>query len=316
MKCLFVYNPHSGKSGLKSRIDYIIEQLRTIYDEVDYHPTEYPGHAQKLASDACGVYDYLVISGGDGTVNEVVNGLAGKENAPVLGYLPSGTVNDLSRSLMIPRKLNKAIKTLRNNSIYHHDIFKVNNHYGIYFCGTGLFTSTSYSTNQKIKKRIGKIAYFINAAKELFTIDDFDVDLITKDKKIISGKYIMLLIINSRSTAGFMSNRKANLSDGNVDLVFIKREENTWFNYIKSLLTVLRVFLFGLESVKHSNRVTKLNLDQFDLKINKRLIINVDGENATRGGSVHFEVIKQGLQIIVNPKIIRKIAKFEKRRVK
>lgn len=313
MKCLFVYNPHSGKSGLQKRINFIINELKTIYDEVDYRPTEYAGHAKVLAEEACGIYDYLVISGGDGTVNEVVNGLAEKPNAPILGYLPSGTVNDLSRSLMIPKKLKKALQIIRTNSIYYHDIFKVNNHYGIYFCGTGAFTSTSYSTDQKIKKKIGKLAYFINASKELFDLKDFDIDIVTPDKKIVSGTYIMALIVNSRSTAGFMSNRKANLSDGKVDLVFIKRENDNLYHYMKSLLTIARVFLFGLDSVKHSNTVTKLNLNEFDLKISKRLIINVDGENGTTG-NVHFKTIKQGLKIIVNPKIIKKLAKYEKKR--
>ena len=315
MKCLFVYNPNSGKSGLQKRIDYIKSQLNTIYDEVDYKPTEYKGHAQKIASDACGKYDYLVISGGDGTVNEVVNGLAEKEHAPILGYLPSGTVNDLSRSLMIPRNLKKAIAILRQNSIYHHDIFKANDKYGIYFCGSGVFTSVSYSTKQKKKKKLGKIAYFIDAIKDFSNINDFEVDIITKDGKVIGDKYIMLLIINSRSTAGFLSNKKANLSDGKVDLVFIKRENDRPFNYLKSLFNVARVFLFGINSVRKSHDVTLLNLDEFDLKISKRLIINIDGEEGTQG-NIHFTVLKQHLNIIVNPKVIKKIAKYEKKRAK
>ena len=315
MKCLFVYNPNSGKSGLQKRIDYIKKQLNTIYDEVDYKPTEYKGHAQQIASDACGKYDYLVISGGDGTVNEVVNGLAEKENAPILGYLPSGTVNDLSRSLMIPRNLKKAIAILRQNSIYHHDIFKANDRYGIYFCGSGVFTSVSYNTKQKKKKRLGKVAYFIDAIKDFSNINDFEVDIITKDGKVIGDKYIMLLIINSRSTAGFLSNRRANLSDGKVDLVFIKRENDKPFNYIKSLFNVARVFLFGINSARKSHDVTLLNLDEFDLKISKRLIINIDGEEGTQG-NIHFKVLKQHLSIIVNPKVIKIIAKYEKKRAK
>ena len=313
MKCLFVYNPNSGKSGLQKRIDYIKKQLNTIYDEVDYKPTEYKGHAEQIARDSCGKYDYLVISGGDGTVNEVVNGLAEQENAPILGYLPSGTVNDLSRSLMIPKNLKKTIEILRLNSLYYHDIFKANNRYGIYFCGSGVFTSVSYSTKQKKKKIWGKLAYFIDAIKDFDNINDFDADIITKDGKIIGDKYIMLLIINSRSTAGFLSNKKANLSDGKVDLVFIKRENDKPFNYIKSLFTVARVFMFGVNSVKKSKDVTILNLDEFDLKISKRLIINIDGEEGTQG-NIHFKVLKQNLKIIVNPKLIKKLTKYEKKR--
>ena len=110
-KCLFVYNPKSGKSGLVKRVNYIINELNAIYDEVDYKPTEYAGHATKIARDACGVYTHLIISGGDGSFNEIVNGVAEQENAPIIGYLPSGTVNDISRSLNISRNLNKALKS-------------------------------------------------------------------------------------------------------------------------------------------------------------------------------------------------------------
>ena len=91
-KCIFVYNPNSGKSKLIKRIKYIVQELETIYDQVDYVATTHKGHATEIASDACGKYTHLIISGGDGSVNEVINGVAEQDNAPIIGYLPSGTV--------------------------------------------------------------------------------------------------------------------------------------------------------------------------------------------------------------------------------
>ncbi len=304
MKCLFVYNPKSGKSGLLKRIEYIKEQLKQIYDEVDYKPTEYKGHATEIAKDSCGKYDYLVVSGGDGTINEIINGIAEQDNQPIIGYLPSGTVNDISRSLRIPRNLKKAIKVLRNNNVFKHDIFKSNNKYGIYFCGSGAFTGASYGTKQSSKKFFGKVAYFFHGAKELSNIPDFDVTIKDKNGNTTSGKYVLMLIVNSRSVSGFMLNASAELNDGKVDIVLIKRKNSKFFNYISSLLTIAKVFLFDMRFLKSNKRVDVLSLDEFSLVNNKRMIINVDGEKASYG-NMNFKVLNEGFSIVVPSKTIK-----------
>lgn len=312
MKCLFVYNPHSGKSGLVSRINFILQELQSIYDEVDYKPTEYAGHARKIASDSCGKYDVLIVSGGDGTFNEIVNGLAEKENAPVVGYLPSGTVNDISRSLNIPKNLKKALNVIRDNNVYEHDIFKSNKDYGIYFCGAGAFTSTSYATEQKHKKAWGKIAYFFNCISEISDIQDFDIKITDKNGYVTSGKYIMMLIINSRSAAGFKMNTRANLNDGKVDVVLIKRENKKFITYLNSLFAIAKIFLFDQHVLKSNKYITKLQLDEFKLENSKRAIINIDGEQGSYG-NMHFKVINKGLKIIVPSKTIKQQFKIQNR---
>lgn len=310
MKCLFVYNPNSGKSGLQKRIDFIKNELSKIYDEVDYRPTEYRGHAKEIARDACGKYDYLVVSGGDGTFNEIVNGIAEQANAPIIGYLPSGTVNDISRSLRIPRNLKKAINILKSNKIYEHDIFKSNGEYGIYFCGAGAFTSSSYDTTQKNKKFWGKVAYFFHGVKELFDITDFNVKITRDGRTLADDKYIMMLILNSRSTAGFILNSHADLSDGTVDVVLIKRKNNKFWNRLKSLLTMAKIFLFDIKSVKDGPNVTKLALDEFTIHTNKRLIINVDGEKGSYG-NMQFKTLNKAIKIVVPEKTLSSQAKVK-----
>lgn len=312
MKCLFVYNPNSGKSGLKERIDYIKSELGKIYDEVEYKPTEHRGHARQIAREACGKYDYLVVSGGDGTFNEIVNGVAEQENAPIIGYLPSGTVNDISRSLRIPRNLKKAIGILKENNVYQHDIFKSNSDYGIYFCGAGVFTSSSYDTTQKNKKFWGKVAYFFHGVKELFNVTDFDVKITRDGRTLADDKYIMMLILNSRSTAGFILNKNADLSDGTVDVVLIKRKNSKFLNRLTSLLTIAKIFLFDICTLKDGPRVTKLTLDEFTIHTNKRLIINVDGEKGSYG-NMRFKTLNKAIKIVVPEKTIRSQEKVKQK---
>ncbi len=303
-KCLFVYNPNSGKSGLLKRINYIINELNAIYDEVDYKPTEYAGHATVIARESCGKYTHLIVSGGDGSFNEIVNGVAEQENAPIIGYLPSGTVNDISRSLNIPRNLNKALKSIRDNNIFEHDIFKANNRYGIYVCGAGAFTATSYDTKQKSKKFWGKVAYFFNGVGELFHLPDFDIKITDSNGYITSGKYIMMLIINSRSTAGFKLNAKANLSDGKVDVVLVKRENKKFFTYMTSLFNIAKIFLFDYSILRNNKYITKFSASEFHLENSKRAIINMDGERGPYG-NIDFKVINKGIKVIVPSKTIK-----------
>ena len=309
-KCLFVYNPNSGKSGLKNRIDYIINELSSIYDEVDYRPTEHQGHAIEIARAACGKYSHLIVSGGDGTFNEIVNGVAEQENSPIIGYLPSGTINDLSKSLNISKNLNKALKSIRNNNVFKHDIFKNNDRYGIYFCGTGALMQTSYKTKQSTKRIWGKIPYFINGAKELFHLPDFKIKITDKHGYVTSGKYIMMLVLNSRSAAGFKLNSKANLSDGKVDIILIKRENKKFFTYLASLFAIAKIFLFDQIFIKNNDYITKLSLDEFHLENNKRTIINIDGEQGSYG-NMDFKVIKKGIKIIVPSKTMRQQFKIQ-----
>lgn len=310
MKCLFIYNPKSGKSGLIKRIEYIKRELNKIYEHVDYTPTEYKGHAELLASEACGKYDYLIVSGGDGTFNEIINGIAEKEYPPIIGYLPSGTVNDISRSLRISKNLKKALKTLRDNNIFAHDLFKSNNRYGVYFCGSGAFTGASYGTKQSSKKLFGKIAYFFHGAKELTNIPDFDVKITDKNGKTISGKYVLMLIVNSRSVSGFKLNSHASLNDGKVDIVLIKRKNRKWYNYLSSLITIAKVFLFDIRFLKSGKHHDVLSLDEFTLKNSKRMIINVDGEKSSYG-NMKFKVIKEGFKVIVPSKTIKQQFKIK-----
>lgn len=294
MKCLFVYNPNSGKGKFKKKQDFIVKKLSQKFSVVDVMQTERVGHAKEIAQSACGKYDVLVCAGGDGTLSEVVSGIAEKENSPMIGYLPAGTVNDVAHSLGIPRALDKALDRIINGKPFAHDIFKAGDHYGIYVCCAGLFTETSYHTNQKDKKRFGKVAYVFHGAKKMFTTKSIPIKLCYEGGEI-EEKSAFLLISNSRYTASFPINRQADLQDGLVDVVLIKeRKEKVSLSGIGK---VLSLFLFGL--AKRSKKgVTRLQLSSFDIQTSENSAINIDGEYAFNG-SFHFEVIKGGVKILL-----------------
>ena len=298
MKCIFVYNPESGNGKIKKYRDYILKELASKYGEVDCVETRHAGDATELARNACGVYDYFFVSGGDGTINEVVNGFGENENTPILGIIPSGTVNDVAHSLHISKNLKKAVKNLIEGEVFEHDIFKVNDRYGIYVCCTGLFSKTSYDTARYSKKKLGKLAYFLRGVKEVMTTKPTKLELHIDGEKI-KKDCAMLLIFNSRSTAGFNVNKKALLDDGVVEVViFHSHKKSIW---LFDLLRTVRFFLFGVNSIRKSKNVTYRQSSNFKIKLAEDTVINLDGEKSGKG-TFEFSVINKGLKILIPKK--------------
>ena len=85
MKCVFIYNPVSGKGKIEKKLNYIIKKLKEKYNEVEVRATQAPGDMTRFAQEAIGQVDAIIFSGGDGSFNEVLQGVAGVENMPELG---------------------------------------------------------------------------------------------------------------------------------------------------------------------------------------------------------------------------------------
>lgn len=292
-KCLFVYNPISGKGKIAKKKDKIVAMLESKY-QVDVVTSQYAGHIGEIILEKGEDYHLIVVSGGDGTLNEVVNSLARLNKKPVLGYIPTGTVNDVAHSLYIPRNISKAAQNILHGEIFKHDIFKMNDRYGIYVCCAGLFTETSYATNQRAKKKIGKIAYAFHGIKKVFSTPAVKLTL-KYDGGEIDGKFAFMLFLNSRSVAGMRINRNALLNDGFIDVVLVK-SKNDIVN-MGAVSRVAFVFLRGITNKKYKG-IINLKLSNFNVTTTSDTIINLDGEKIGEG-SFNFNVIKEGIEIIV-----------------
>lgn len=300
-KCIFIFNPESGQGKLKRNFNFILDTLTKRYGEIELLKTTHPKHALEFLKENGNKYDYVFASGGDGTLNEIVNGIAELDKKPIIGYLPTGTVNDVAKSLKISRNIKKAVKVLTDGEVFEHDIFKANNHYGTYVCCSGLFSISSYNTPRAEKKKFGKISYFRNGCHELLKAKPIDVELQTEGEDIKTSS-ALVLISNSKSTASFLFNKSAVLDDGKVDLFIFKSHKKIIL--MSDVFKVLRGFMFGVNHLKKNKHIIYRQVSKFKINIKENTPINIDGEKAFDGSFV-FEVIPKGLKILV-PKNCKK----------
>ena len=296
MKCLFIYNPTSGKNKkLMRKMGYIEKKLKEKYSQVDIVPTQYAGHTIELARGACGKYDALIFSGGDGTFSEIVKGIGECKNAPNLGFIPSGTVSDMANNYNIPRNIKKAIDVCVAGYKEKIDVCKINDSYFIYVCGLGTYTSATFKASPRLKKKYGRMAYFMRGITEVFKIDNLKLDF-SVGKKHFSQESIMLLVMNSKSVGGFSKfNYKNKLGDGKFDVVVVKKPQ------ISTPVNVWRLFLMGVPAFMDNNNFMVFSTDEITINANADVEWNLDGD-PFRANSVNIKCLKKRLTLFVPKK--------------
>lgn len=131
-----IYNPTSGRELFKKHLPQVLQKLENAGYETSAHATTGEGDAIRAAKIAVERrYDIVVAAGGDGTLNEVVNGLAEQEYRPKLGVIPMGTTNDFARALQIPRDIEKAVDIIVKGDTLPVDIGRMNDRYFINIAG-------------------------------------------------------------------------------------------------------------------------------------------------------------------------------------
>ena len=250
---IVIYNPNARKGKIKEVMPYILERLSTKFKPCDAVQSKSAEDMIDLARKNAEKYNVVVVAGGDGSIHNVINGVKQSKGRPTLGFLPYGTVNDVCRTLNIPRDLDRAIDVILRGETIKYDIMQEGNNYMIYTFAGGMFVSTSFKTSTGLKRVLGKVAYFLTGAKQLFSMRTLPLT-VNIDGERHHGRYIMMMVLNSASAAGFRINKERDIDDGLIDVILVEKKRS----YFVALLTLLKMFVFGLNSVrKHKNVVIK-----------------------------------------------------------
>lgn len=222
-KVKLIYNSGAGQSKFTYSLDTVIEKFMQNDIEVLIYRASERDNLEEFLKDTDNESVYgIVVAGGDGTLNKVINIMMKYNIKTPLGVMPAGTSNDFARHINMPNDFNECIDKILANNVMPIDIGKVNDKYFINVCSAGLFTNSSQRADKNLKKLLGKVSYFINGAKELFKFRPFTVKIET-DEEMFFEKINLFLIFNGSSVGGmkyFTSD--SSIQDGLLDLVIIK----------------------------------------------------------------------------------------------
>ena len=297
-RVLILFNPTAGQAkSLISALESAADRWREQGWQVDLRPTRSAGDATNLAREAAAQgYAVVVAAGGDGTVNEVVNGLVGTQTA--LAVLPIGTVNIWAREMGLPMDLQRSAIAFLQARLEHIDLGQVGERYFLLMAGVGFDAAVTAKIRSSEKKRFGAIAYVMQALQLAQEFKGIRAD-IHIDGKQIRGRILMVVIGNSQLYGGVVKlTAHAILNDGLLDVCVIKGG-NMWM----APLRLLSIFL------RHYDRDPQVNYyraRQVQILGRKVLPVQVDGDYLGMT-PMNFQVAPKSLWVLVPPNADRSL---------
>jgi len=214
-----IFNPHSGGGGYKRDLPLIFDALRGLGYRVEGLETREPGDAGRLAREAVADgFDLVAALGGDGTVNETINGLAGSD-VP-LAIIPTGTVNVLAMELGIPLEPPDAVKLLGSGTVSWIDLGRAGDRYFGLMAGVGMDAAVVASMHPAMKKALKEAAFAVQGVGTYLTHDD-PLFRVTARERTVEG-YFAVFGNSSNYGGAFGITPLADMRDGLLDVCVLK----------------------------------------------------------------------------------------------
>lgn len=300
-RCLIIINPTSGGGAARRYIMDLELQLNKLFDHVEIKFTEGPYDATRFAKEATEAhYDAVFCMGGDGTVNETVNGIAQAGGDINFGFIPVGTVNDMSRALKIPRSPRAAIRALAHSKIKCIDIGRCND---TYFCNNlaaGIIPKVIEEVTIKEKRILGPLAYFAKGGHALLNNKNYSYRIQLEDKDfIVKSPLVLALLTNCVSSfEKFMPTAK--VDDGLMRLMVFKSY------FIFEIFRIIPLVLSG--SIYNSEYVDIYTVKKANIQLledGSDIATNMDGDKGP-DLPVELEVLPKFLRVYVPDKTYTK----------
>lgn len=292
-KVKVIYNPSSGRQIVQRRIDTICNILMDNGYLVGKFATKKKDDAFNETVKCCREdWDIIIACGGDGTVNEVANGIVvGGRKIPV-GILAAGTVNDFANFMDIPRNVKDFCDMILAGKTTDVDLGKVGDKYFVNVAAGGLLTNVAHQVPSELKTVLGRMAYYIEGLKEIPRQKFKPINLtIESDEYNATEDVLLFLISNSSSIGGFRRLAPAaEVEDGYLDCIIIKKSE------ITDIVSIFINLLKG-EHIKHPN-VAYFKTKRIKINTNEEVHVDVDGEYLGVLPAV-FEIAPQAFRIFI-----------------
>ncbi|WP_439647963.1 diacylglycerol kinase [Cohnella mopanensis] len=294
MRARLIYNPTSGREEVKRKLAAILQRLERGGIETSCHATESKGDAIKAASNAVERgFDMIISAGGDGTLNEVVNGISNYEKRPALGILPLGTTNDFARAHGIPRKWENACDLLTRRYTTPVDVGQANGRYFINIAGGGSLTELTYEVPSKLKTMVGQLAYYMKGLEKITRLNPTLMRIEAEGIGEFHEEFMLFLIANSNSVGGFdRLAPDASTNDGVFDVLALRKCN------LAEFLRIATLVMRG-EPVLNDSHFIHFRTNKIIVESDQRVQLNVDGEF---GGTLPctFNLLPAHLNVVVD----------------
>ncbi len=266
---LVIVNPAAHNVPSRKRLDEADRWLRAQGWQADWRETEGPGQATVLAAGAAERGLPLVfVCGGDGTLNETANGLAGSDTA--LAPIRAGTVNIWAREMQVPRRPVDAVKAAIEGDRRHVDLGRAGERYFLLMAGYGLDGAIARRVHLGLKSRLGAATYAVAAIRECLRYRSSPVTL-RFDGEEHAAEVLLLVAGNTRNYAGLVEiTRQAQVDDGLLD-VCVFQGKGTLDIILHAFRTLLRRHL-------QSKKVLYRKARRLELAWAEPLPVQLDGD--------------------------------------
>lgn len=223
-KVKFIYNPYSGENSILEELDTVIR----IHQEYGIIVEPYRIGREKPIADAFKNIDttfkYILIAGGDGTVDSVVNEMKKRDINLPIAVLPVGTANDFAKNILnMPESVEKSVYQILNSKEKYLDLGKINEKYFVNVASTGLFTDVSQKIDLHLKNTMGKMAYYIKGLEEIPNIRKLKV-LVESEKVKFDGTMYLMLVFNGKTAGNLKLAQSSEADDGLLDVIIVKSD--------------------------------------------------------------------------------------------
>jgi len=290
IKTKLIFDPISGGGIGKEYINDVVEKLKNNKVDLDLYYTKKVGDAREVAKEIKeNEFDVVAVMGGDGTINEVINGLL-PTNIPI-AIIPSGIANVFANEVGISRNLLKACEAIYKGSLYEVDLGKINDSYFLSLASIGFDSHVLKDTPSSLKRKYGKLAYIYTGIKTIFSYEPHPIYVTVKENAKKKKCYFM--VIGNVSIYGesyVKMTPKASITDGLLDVCLFKKENP--INYFRYFLGALLRLHTQFPDVEY------FQTEKLYVESEKPLMVEADGDVWGELPTT-FSILKQGLRVLL-----------------
>ncbi len=281
MKALLLYNTASGRGRINSRLN----EIDALFTKAGYEVTPHKIEFSKNPFEGYEDINLVVICGGDGTVNFVINALKEKDLDPEIGIIPAGTANDFAYALGMKSDIIGAAQQIINGKVRRIDCGKVNDKYFVNVLSFGVLTTTSQQTSDREKHIIGRLAYLRTGFVDLLNMHSIPLSIKCNGEEH-KFEAVMFLAFNGNSAGQFKLAPKASVDDGKFDILILDYD-----NKAKTFWNMVSYLINHASRAVHHFRTDKVELN---CQIDERT--DIDGQPGPKM-PLSIECIKGALKI-------------------